>query len=216
MPVNRRNFHSSSVHFLAVSAYCLVDGRRDRIARPLVGLHLTSNTFVEGESSFIVCVREIRYPHFVSHRFCSRRLSAAHASTQSWLEGPMPYCVGQWPIDRRGRASPRQSCVWQCGRNLRRRSAIFRALPVSLPRQYLVRSLIPRAAQARCRANSVKHSTTADSVAVFSFAGSRSPLAAQARICEAISVVIDDLRFASGSVATALSRTAFISLISSS
>jgi hypothetical protein len=40
-------------------------------------------------------------------------------------------------------------------------------------------------------------------------------LAAQARICEAISAFIADVRLASGSVAVASSRTAFISLISS-
>jgi len=34
-------------------------------------------------------------------------------------------------------------------------------------------------------------------------------------MCEAISAFIDDVRFASGSVATALSRTAFINSISS-
>src|SRR5205814_6927670 len=45
--------------------------------------------------------------------------------------------------------------------------------------------------------------------------GSRSPFAAQARICAAISAFIVDVRFASGSMAAASSRTVFINWISS-
>jgi hypothetical protein len=50
----------------------------------------------------------------------------------------------------------------------------------------------------------------ASSAEFFSTMGSRSPFAAQARICEAISAFIVEVRLASGSIAVASSRTDFI------
>jgi len=50
---------------------------------------------------------------------------------------------------------------------------------------------------------------------IFNAVGFRSPFAAHARICDAISAFIVDVRFASGSIAAASSRTAFINSINS-
>lgn len=55
----------------------------------------------------------------------------------------------------------------------------------------------------------------AERAAIFNAAGFRSPFAAHARICDAISAFITDVRFASGRVAVTSSSTALIKSISS-
>jgi hypothetical protein len=55
----------------------------------------------------------------------------------------------------------------------------------------------------------------AETAADFKTVGSRSPLAAHARIPEAMSALTVDVRFASGSIAVASSKTDLINSISS-